>query len=186
MKNGGFEFDITFDAGQDTRFLLHHELHRVRLSPTSSLISAFNSEFVGNDYYDVKHIPRTPYPNIPLQRIEEGRSIGSFYMFQVRRHNDRRRMADLRQGRRHHQGHSGHRSRSRQYVGNGLPKFTPFSTNHVFRYKNFDLSLFFPRCIRVPYIQYPCGFYYGTRNFSRNMLRKAYGKNSLWRRPGTR
>ena len=64
----------------------------------------------------------------------------------------------------------------RQYVGNGLPKFTG-SMTHNFRYKNFDLSLFFRGAFGYQIFNIH-DFYYGTRNFTGNVLRKAYEKNN--------
>ncbi|MDE5902476.1 MAG: SusC/RagA family TonB-linked outer membrane protein, partial [Muribaculaceae bacterium] len=50
------------------------------------------------------------------------------------------------------------------------------STTHTFRYRNFDLSLFFRGAFGFELFNIH-DFYYGTRNFTGNMLKKAYGKN---------
>ena len=63
----------------------------------------------------------------------------------------------------------------RTIVGNGMPKFT-MSTSHNFRYRNFDLSLFFRGAFGYDIFNIH-DFYYGTRNFNGNVLKKAYGKN---------
>lgn len=63
----------------------------------------------------------------------------------------------------------------RQIVGNGMPKFT-LSTSHTFRWGNFDLSMFFRGAFGF-HIFNIHDFYYGTRNFTGNRLKKAYGKN---------
>jgi len=50
------------------------------------------------------------------------------------------------------------------------------STSHNLRYKNFDLALFFRGAFGYDIFNIH-DFYYGTRNFSGNVLKKAYGKN---------
>ena len=60
-------------------------------------------------------------------------------------------------------------------VGNGMPTFT-MSTSHNFRYKDFDLSLFFRGAFGFDIFNIH-DFYYGTRNFTGNRLKKAYDKN---------
>lgn len=56
-----------------------------------------------------------------------------------------------------------------------MPKFT-MSTSHNFRYRNFDLALFFRGAFGFDIFNIH-DFYYGTRNFNGNVLKKAYGKN---------
>lgn len=56
-----------------------------------------------------------------------------------------------------------------------MPKFT-MSTTHNFRYRNFDLTLFFRGAFDYDIFNIH-DFYYGTRNFTGNQLKKAYGKN---------
>ena len=50
------------------------------------------------------------------------------------------------------------------------------SSSHNFRYRNFDLSLFFRGAFGYDIFNIH-DFYYGTRNFTGNRLDKAYGKN---------
>lgn len=64
----------------------------------------------------------------------------------------------------------------RQIVGNGLPKFTG-SMTHNFRYKNFDLSIFFRGAFGYDIFNIH-DFYYGTKSFIGNVLKKAYEKNA--------
>ncbi len=78
MENQGFEFDITFNAVQTRDFT--YTMNFIGSTQSNKFVDFSNSEFVGNDYYDVAYT-EIPYPNIPLQRIEKGRSIGGFYMF---------------------------------------------------------------------------------------------------------
>lgn len=173
MRNQGFEFDITFNAVQTRDF--SYTMNFIGTTQSNKFIDFSNSEYVGNDYYDVA-TTENPYPGLPLQRIEKGRSIGSFRMFRYAGITTDGewliydRDGDLIKGA---QGTDA----DRQYVGNGLPKFI-LSTGHNFRYRNFDLSLFFRGAFGFDIFNIH-DFYYGTRSFTGNTLRKAYGKNNL-------
>lgn len=173
MENQGFEFDITFNAVQTRNF--SYTMNFIGSTQSNKFVDFSNSEFVGNDYYDVAYT-EIPYPNIPLQRIEKGRSIGGFYMFKYAGISTDGEWLIYDKDGDIIQGIQGTEA-DRQYVGNGLPKFT-LSTGHNFRYKNFDLSLFFSGAFGF-HIFNIHDFYYGTRNFTGNTLRKAYGKNFL-------
>ena len=133
-----------------------------------------NSEFVAQKYYYTAS-NEAPFPYYDLQRVEEGHRIGGFYMWKYAGNDldgnwiiyDREGdMIKAAQG----------TQEDKQYVGNGLPKFTG-SMTHNFRYKNFDLSLFFRGAFGF-HIFNIHDFYYGTRNFTGNVLKKAYGKNN--------
>lgn len=171
MENQGFEFDVTFNAVKTRDF--SYTMNFIGTTQSNKFVDFSNSEFVGNDYYDVAYT-EIPYPNIPIQRIEKGRSIGSFHMFKYAGVTSDGEWLIYDKDGDIIQGIQGTEA-DRQYVGNGLPKFT-LSTNHTFRYKNFDLSLFFRGAFGFDIFNIH-DFYYGTRNFSGNMLRKAYGKN---------
>ena len=171
MKNTGFEFDITFNAVQTRDFT--YTMNFIGTTQSNKFVDFSNSEFVGNDYYDVAYT-EIPYPNIPLQRIEKGRSIGSFFMFKYAGINTDGEWLIYDKDGDIILGAQGSEA-DRQYVGNGLPKFT-LSTSHNFRYKNFDLSLFFRGAFGFDIFNIH-DFYYGTRNFTGNTLRKAYQKN---------
>lgn len=171
MKNTGFEFDITFNAVQTRDFT--YTMNFIGTTQSNKFVDFSNSEFVGNDYYDVAYT-EIPYPNIPLQRIEKGRSIGSFFMFKYAGINTEGEWLIYDKDGDIILGAQGSEA-DRQYVGNGLPKFT-LSTSHNFRYKNFDLSLFFRGAFGFDIFNIH-DFYYGTRNFTGNTLSKAYQKN---------
>ncbi|MER8077816.1 hypothetical protein, partial [Acinetobacter pittii] len=81
------------------------------------------------------------YPYYNLQRIEKGESIGNFYMWRYAGHTEDGewlvydKSGDIIRA-------SQATADDRVKVGNGLPKFT-LSSSQNFRYRNFDLSLFF-------------------------------------------
>ena len=115
-----------------------------------------------------------PFLGYTLQRIEAGQSIGNFYMWKYAGINERGEwivqdkngyLIELSQA----------TDEDRQIVGNGLPKFT-MSTTHHFRWRDFDLSLFFSGAFGFQIFNIH-DYFYGTRKFNGNVLKKAYGKN---------
>lgn len=171
MKNTGFEFDLSFNAVDTKDF--SYNFNVVGTVMSNKFVDFSNSEYVGQDFYNVCDT-QDPYPFYSLQRIEKGKPIGNFFMWKYAgitpegewlvydREGDIIRATQATEA-------------DRQVVGNGMPKFT-MSTGHNFRYRNFDLSLFFRGAFGFDIFNIH-DFYYGTRNFTGNMLKKAYGKN---------
>lgn len=171
MKNYGFEFDLNLKAVNTKDF--SYDLSFVGTTMQNKFVDFSNSEFVGQDYYDVVSTS-DPYPFYNLQRIEKGQSLGNFYMWKYAGHTtDGEWLVYDKDGEiiRASQATSADRVK----VGNGMPKFT-MSSSHNFRYKNIDLSLFFRGAFGYDIFNIH-DFYYGTRNFTGNRLQKAYGKN---------
>ena len=172
MSNTGFEFDITWNAVKTKDF--DYTVSVVGSTMDNKFIDFSNSKYVGQDYYNVCGT-EDPYPFYNLQRIEKGERIGNFYMWKFAgvdkngewliydRDGDIIKAAQASDD-------------DRQVVGNGLPKFTG-SMTHNFRYKNVDLSLFFRGAFGYDIFNIH-DFYYGTQNFTGNVLKKAYGKNA--------
>ncbi len=171
MKNTGFEFDLNFNAVNATDF--SYNFNVVGTVMSNKFVDFSNSQYVGQDFYNVCDTG-DPYPFYSLQRIEKGKSLGNFYMWKYAgittggdwlvydKDGDIIRASQAT-------------DEDRQVVGNGMPKFT-MSTSHNFRYKNIDLALFFRGAFGYDIFNIH-DFYYGTRNFSGNVLKKAYGKN---------
>lgn len=171
MKNTGFEFDLNFNAVQTKDF--DYSFSVIGTVMSNKFVDFSNSKYVGQDFYSVCGT-EDPYPYYNLQRIEKGKSLGNFYMWKYAgittdgdwlvydRDGDIIRASQATEA-------------DRQVVGNGMPKFT-MSTSHNFRYKNFDLALFFRGAFGFDIFNIH-DFYYGTRNFTGNVLCKAFGKN---------
>lgn len=171
MKNTGFEFDLSFNAVNTKNF--SYTMNFVGTAMSNKFVDFSNSKYVGQDFYNVCGT-EDPYPFYNLQRIEKGKSLGNFYMWKYAgitpdgewlvydREGDIIRAAQATDA-------------DRQVVGNGMPKFT-LSTTHTFRYRNFDLALFFRGAFGFDIFNIH-DFYYGTRNFTGNRLKRAYGKN---------
>ena len=171
MKNTGFEFDLNFNVVDNGRF--SYDFGVIGTVMSNKFVNFSNSRYVGQDYY-LECGTQDPYPYYYLQRIEKGQPVGNFYMW---------RYAGITSG-----GEwlvydkdgdiiraSQATEEDRCIVGNGMPKFT-LSTTHNFRYRNFDLSLFFRGAFDYDIFNIH-DFYYGTRIFTGNVLKKAYGKN---------
>lgn len=171
MKNYGFEFDLNLNVVNSRDF--DYSFSVIGSTMSNKFVDFSNSEYVGKDYYAICST-EAPYPNYNLQRIEKGESIGNFYMWKyVGISSEGEWLIEDKNGNviKAAQGSED----DRRKVGNGLPKFT-MSTTHSFRYKNFDLSLFFRGAFGFDIFNVH-DFYYGTRKFNGNVLKKAYSKN---------
>ena len=173
MKNTGFEFDLNFRAVNTKDF--GYDISLVGTTMRNKFVDFSNSEYVGQDFYDVAGT-EDPYPFYNLQRIQKGESLGNFYMWEYAGHTTEGEWlvydkdGDIIRA-------SQASDEDRRVVGNGMPKFT-LSSSHNFRYKNFDLALFFRGAFFYDIFNIH-DFYYGTRNFTGNRLQKAYAKNFL-------
>ncbi len=171
MKNTGFEFDLGFKAVDTKDFT--YDFSVIGTVMSNKFVDFSNSEYVGQDFYNMCGT-EDPYPFYNLQRIQKGESLGNFYMWKYAgiteggdwlvydKDGDIIRASQATDA-------------DRRIVGNGMPKFT-MSTSHNFRYRNFDLALFFRGAFGFELFNIH-DFYYGTRNFTGNVLKKAYGKN---------
>ena len=173
LKNTGFEFDLNFRAVNTKDF--GYDISLVGTTMRNKFVDFSNSEYVGQDFYDVAGT-EDPYPFYNLQRIQKGESLGNFYMWEYAGHTNEGEWlvydkdGDIIRA-------SQASDEDRRVVGNGMPKFT-LSSSHNFRYKNFDLALFFRGAFFYDIFNIH-DFYYGTRNFTGNRLQKAYAKNFL-------
>ena len=171
MKNTGFEFDINVKAVTTKDF--SYDFNVVGATMSNKFVDFSNSQYVGQDYYDVAGTS-DPYPYYYLQRIQKGKSIGNFYMWKYAGHTtDGEWLVYDKDGDIIRASQAS--DADRQKVGNGMPKFT-MSTSQNFRYRNFDLSLFFRGAFGYDIFNIH-DFYYGTRNFTGNRSHKANGKN---------
>ncbi len=171
MKNTGFEFDLNYNAVNSKDF--GYDISLVGAVMQNEFVDFSNSQYVGQDYYDVCGT-EDPYPFYNLQRIEKGESLGNFYMWKYAGHTtDGEWLVYDKDGDIIRASQAS--DDDRQVVGNGMPKFT-MSMSHNFRYRNFDLSLFFRGAFFYDIFNIH-DFYYGTRNFTGNRLQKAYDKN---------
>ncbi len=170
MRNSGFEFDLRWNAVNTRDF--NYTIDFVGATMDNKFVNFSNSEYVGQDYYDQVGT-EDPYPFHNLQRIEKGKRLGNFYMF---RHAgiDENGNWTIYDKEGNIKPASEGTEDDRQIVGNGLPKFTA-SMTHTFRYRNFDLSLFFRGAFGYDIFNIH-DFYYGHQSFNGNVMEKAYTK----------
>ncbi|MFD1139473.1 SusC/RagA family TonB-linked outer membrane protein [Larkinella insperata] len=138
MKNSGLE--IQLNAGVINRKDFSYNLAFVGATNSNKFVSFSNEAYQGQNYIDVVGMPAPGSPG-NIQRLRENTRIGSFYALrsagvdesgalQVYDKNGNIILANRAT------------NDDRQFVGNGLPKFTGSLSNN-FRYKQWDLSVFF-------------------------------------------
>lgn len=171
MANQGFEFELNVAPVQTRDF--SYDFNFIGATMKNKFISFSNSKFVGNDYYSVASV-ENPFGGYDLQRIEAGGPVGNFYMWKFGGINEKGEwLVQDRNGNLIELSQA--TDADRQIVGNGMPKFT-LSTTHRFRYRDFDLSFFFTGAFDYQIFNIH-DYFYGTRKYNGNVLKKAYGKN---------
>ena len=170
MRNSGFEFDLRWNAVRTADF--SYTVDFVGATMDNKFVSFSNSEYVGQDYYDMVGT-EDPYPFHNLQRIEQGKRLGNFYMYRYAGIDKDGNWAIYDKDGNVKLASEGTED-DRQIVGNGLPRFTA-SMTHSFRYRNLDLSLFFRGAFGYDIFNIH-DFYYGHQSFNGNVMEKAYTK----------
>ena len=170
MRNSGFEFDLRWNAVTNHDFT--YTVDFVGATMDNKFVDFSNTQYVGQDYYDVVGT-EDPYPFHNLQRIQKGERLGNFYMYRYAGIDDEGNWAIYDKDGNIKLASEGTED-DRQIVGNGLPKFTA-SMTHTFRYRNFDLSLFFRGAFGYDIFNIH-DFYYGHQSFNGNVMEKAYTK----------
>ncbi len=170
MRNSGFEFDLRWNAISTPTF--DYTIDFVGATMDNKFVNFSNSEYVGQDYYDMVGT-EDPYPFHNLQRIEQGKRLGNFYMYRYAGIDENGNWAIYDKDGNIKLASEG-TEEDRTIVGNGLPKFTA-SMTHTFRYRNFDLSLFFRGAFGYDIFNIH-DFYYGHQSFNGNVMEKAYTK----------
>lgn len=171
MKNSGFEFDINWNVYKNKNF--SYSLGVVGATMSNKFVDFSNSEYVGQDFYDICGT-EDPYPMHNLQRIEKGKRLGNFYLLKYAGITpDGQFIVYDKDGDMILANNA--TVNDYQVCGNGLPQFTG-SMTHNFTYKNFDLTLFFRGAFGFDIFNIH-DFYYGMQSFKGNVLKKAYGKN---------
>jgi hypothetical protein len=171
MKNTGFELQL------DARII-----HRGNFSYTASFNGATNSnEFVSfsnslyqaSNYLDVVGMPAPGSPG-NIQRLQEGKRIGSFYLLKSAGIDSTGALLVYNKDGEVIRGDKANND-DKQFIGNGLPKFTA-SLGNNFTYKNWDLSVFFRGAFGYDVFN-TTAFYLGTPATQQdaNVLASAYG-----------
>ena len=174
MKNTGIEIELNWNAIHSKDF--DYTIGFVGSTSNNKFVSFSNDMYQGQSFYWLSGFPLYPGNPGALQRIEEGERIGNFYTFEYAGLDDKGgwliyskdgEVIPIEEG----------TDEDKRVVGNGLPKFT-MSMTHAFRYKNFDLNLFFRG--NFGYQIYDAqDLYYGLQNAApnTNVLQSAYNEN---------
>lgn len=172
MGNSGVEIELSLEAVRTQNF--NYNITFVGSTMNNKFISFSNDVFSGQKFYWQTAYGSPGNPG-PMQRIEEGERVGNFVTFEYAGLDDGggwliyNRNGDkipIAQG----------TDADKKVMGNGLPKFQASLSNN-FRYKNWDLSLFF-RGNFGHQIYDTHELYYGLPSLSgQNVLSIAYTKN---------
>ncbi len=174
MRNQGFELDINIQAVNTRDFT--YNIGLIASTTNNKFVSFSNDIYTGQNYYWQDGFPAPGSPG-SVQRIEEGKRIGTFYTFEYAGvdetgnwmvYNKNGEKIPISEG----------TDDDKRAVGNGLPKLT-MSLNNSFRYKDFDLTLFFRG--NFGYQVYDIhNFYWGLQSAAPklNVLESAYKENA--------
>ena len=137
MENSGLEIQLNAAVFSNKDF--SYNLTFAGATNANKFVSFSNEAFKGQTYVDVVGLPAPGSPG-NAQRLQEDTRIGSFYMLKSAGVNETgaltvyNKNGDVIQANRA-------TNDDRQFVGNGLPKFTAGLTNN-FNYRKWDLSVF--------------------------------------------
>jgi TonB-dependent starch-binding outer membrane protein SusC len=171
MKNSGFEIQLNARVLESKDF--NYTLSFAGATNSNKFVSFSNNVYQGQKFADMAGLPAPGSPG-PSQRLEEGRRIGSFYMLRSAGIDATGRLMVYSKDGKIIPGNQASAD-DKQYVGNGLPKFTA-SFGNTFIYKNFDLSIYFRGAFGYQLFN-TVAFYAGTpvTQAGANVLASAYG-----------
>lgn len=184
MKNSGFEIQLNAMVVQKRN--IGYEVSFAGATNDNKFISFSDSKYQGSQkFVDLVGMPSPGSPGT-AQRLEEGRRVGNFYMLRSAGYDASGRLLVYNAAGKIIPGNTA-TAADKQFVGNGLPKFTA-SMGHVVTYKKFDFSLFFRGAFGYDLFN-TVAFYAGTpvTQTGANVLKSAYngGKYSVLKNPAT-
>ncbi len=169
LRKGDFTYDLGFTGAYNN----------------NKFVSFSNALFKGQKYVDVVGMPAPGSPGT-LQRLQEDTRIGSFYALKSAGVNEQGALLVYNKKGEVIPGNQATND-DKQFVGNGLPKFTMGLSNN-FKYKRWDLSVFLRGSFGYKLFN-TYAFYLGTpaTQENANVLTSAYdgGKYSKLTSPTT-
>jgi len=138
MRNTGIEIDLNIQAVKTKDF--SYNIGFVGATNNNKFLNFSNQTYTGQDYYEICGMEAPGSPG-SLIRLIAGERVGTYYTWKYagvddkgnwqvyNKENEIIPIADAKQ-------------EDKSATGNGLPKFTASLTN-TFRYKKFDLSVYF-------------------------------------------
>ncbi|TDE15703.1 SusC/RagA family TonB-linked outer membrane protein [Dyadobacter psychrotolerans] len=137
MRNTGLELQISAAVINKADF--SYNLGLTGAYNDNKFVSFSNELFKGQTYIDVVGFPAPGSPG-NIQRLQENKRIGSFYALKSAGVNDNGALLVYNKNGDIVPANQTNND-DKQFVGNGLPKFT-MGLSNSFRYKNWDLSVF--------------------------------------------
>lgn len=171
MKNSGLELQLNARVIEKKNF--SYSLTFAGATNNNKFVSFSNNLYQGQNFQYMASMPAPGSPG-PSQRLEEGRRIGSFYMFRSAGIDATGRLMVYNQKGDIIPGNTA-KEEDKQFVGNGLPLFTA-SLGNTFTYKKLDVSVFFRGYFKYDIFN-TTAFYIGTpvTQGGANVLASAYG-----------
>lgn len=171
MKNSGLEIQLNTTPVSGRNY--SYTISFAGATNNNKFVSFSNNIFQGQKYVDMAGMPAPGSPGAS-QRLEEGRRIGSFYMLRSAGIDATGRLLVYSKDGKVIPGNQA-TADDKQYVGNGLPKFTA-SLGNTFTYRNFDISVFLRGAFGYDLFN-TVAFYIGTpvTQGGANVLASAYG-----------
>jgi len=177
MLNSGVEADLYINA-----------ITRKDFSYTIGLVGEINHNIFkkfSNDLYQSKGYDDSAklglgdfgVANVPIQRMEEGHRVGAFYMLSYAGLDNEGKWLVWNKDNTEKISINDAVDDDKRYVGNGLPKYR-MSMSHMFKYKNWDLSLSFRGAFGFDIyntMEYAFGISQGQKGY--NIFHSAYEEN---------
>lgn len=138
MKNSGLEIQLEGDVYRSDK--LTYSMSFAGATNSNKFVSFSNDTYSGQGFSDIAGLGGMGSSGLNAQRLEEGKRIGNFYMLKSAGIDATGRLLVYNKA---GEVIPANRSKGedRQYVGNGLPKFTA-SLGNTISYGNFSLSVF--------------------------------------------
>ena len=176
MKNYGIELALSGEVVKQTDF--SYNVNLALAYNRNKFISFSNEIYKGGTFQDVAGLPAPGSPG-NIQRIQEGHSIGEFYMLRSAGVNDAGAVLVYKKDGSIVQANQASND-DKQFVGNGLPKFIG-SIGNTFRYKRFDAGIFVRGTFGYKIFN-TSAFYIGTPSSQAdaNVLKSAYDSSSKY------
>ena len=183
MKNSGLEIQLNAKIIKGSDF--NYDIIFTGATNDNKFVSFSNDLFKGQKYIDVVGMPAPGSPG-NIQRLQEQMRIGSFYTLKSAGYDKFGRLLVYNKEGKIIPANSATND-DKQFVGNGLPKFTA-SLGNTFKYKNWDLGIFLRGAFGYDLFN-TYAFYLGTpaTQSDANVLESAYngGKYSKLTNPAT-
>ncbi|MDR1203012.1 MAG: SusC/RagA family TonB-linked outer membrane protein [Tannerellaceae bacterium] len=137
MKNEGIEIDLNIDVVRTKDF--SYSIGLIGYTTNNKFESFSNDVYHGQTYYWLSGFPG-PGLSAAAQRIEEGKRIGTFYIYEYAGVDDQGNWV-IKDNEGNVKPFTEATEEDKKVMGNGLPKFN-LSWNNTLTYKNWSLSIF--------------------------------------------